>query len=172
MEVFDLIADAESYPRWWPSVYLESRVVEPGDHRGVGRLVSVRTAALLLFSLRWRYRVTSARAGERLAVETRGDLDGLGLWSFEAFGKRTIVRFHWTGTVARTPFRQIPTFLRPLARARYRWAMERGFTSLLLEVWRRRTDDQEARDWLPRPPGPPFPRRLRLWPSPADGIRT
>jgi uncharacterized protein YndB with AHSA1/START domain len=164
-EVFDLIADAPTYPRWWPSVFLASRVLEPGDEVGVGRVVEVRTATFLLLSIRWRYRVSAAHRPDRLAVETRGDLEGLGLWTFEARGRKTTVRFHWRGRVMRTPFRQLPTFLRPLTRACYRWAMERGFTSLLLEVWRRRTDDQEARDWLPRPPGPAFPRNLRPWRS-------
>jgi hypothetical protein len=162
-EVFDLLADAPSYPRWWPSVFLESRVLEPGDERGVGRLVEVRTATFLLLSIRWRYRVTSLHRRQRLAVETSGDLEGLGLWTFEGRDRRTTVRFHWRGRVRKTPFRQLPTFLRPLTRACYRWGMERGFTSLLLEIWRRRTDDEEARDWLPRPPGPAFPRNLKPW---------
>jgi uncharacterized protein YndB with AHSA1/START domain len=156
-EIFDLIADAPALPRWWPSVFLEARVLEPGDERGVGRLVEVRTATFLLLSLRWRYRVTAAHGPGRLAVETTGGLEGLGLWTFERQDKSTIVRFNWRGRVMRTPFRQLPTFLGPLARTCHRWAMERGFTSLLLEVWRRRTHDQEARDWLPRPPGPAFP---------------
>jgi hypothetical protein len=170
-EVFDLLADAPSYPRWWPSVFLEARVLEAGDERGVGRLVEVRTATFLLLSLRWRYRVTSARAPGRLAVETTGDLEGLGLWTVEARDRLAFVRFNWRGRVKRVPFRLLPTLLRPLARACNRWAMERGFTSLLLEVWRRRTDDEEARDWLPPPPGPAFPRNLGLWPragSPTD----
>jgi uncharacterized protein YndB with AHSA1/START domain len=162
-EVFDLIADASSYPRWWPSVFLETRIVEPGDEGGVGRVVEVRTAAFLLFALSWRYRVTACRPSERLAVETSGDLEGLGLWTFEPSDRRTVVRFNWRGGVTRSPFRQLPTFLRPLFRACYHWAMERGFTSLLLEVWRRRTDDKDARDWLPRPPGPAFPRNLGPW---------
>jgi hypothetical protein len=170
-EVFDLMADASSYPRWWPSVFLEARVLEPGDEGGVGRLVEVRTAAYLLLALSWRYRVTSVRPFERMAVETSGDLDGLGLWSFEPHGSRTVVRFSWRGTVTRSPFRQVPTFLRPLFLSCYRWSMERGFTSLLLEVWRRRTDDQEARDWLPRPPGPAFPRNLRWWRPTSAGPR-
>ncbi len=164
-EVFDLIADAASYPRWWPSVFLEARVLEPGDARGVGRLVEVRTATFLLLSLRWRYRVTAAHAPGLLAVETSGDLEGLGLWTFEGRGRSTVVRFNWRGRVMRAPFRQLPTFLGPLTRSCDRWAMERGFTSLLLEVWRRRTDDLQARDWLPRPPGPAFPRNLRPWRS-------
>ena len=157
-EVFDLIADASSYPRWWPSVFLEARVLEPGDERGAGRLVEVRTATFLLLSLRWRYRVAASHVPERMAVETSGDLEGLGLWTFEGRGKSTSVRFSWRGRVKRAPFRQLPALFRPLARACNRWAMERGFTSLLLEVWRRRTDDQEARNWLPEPPGPAFPR--------------
>jgi hypothetical protein len=167
-EIFDLIADAPSYPSWWPSVFLDARVLEPGDERGVGRLVEVRTATPLLFTLRWRYRVTAAHSPDRLAVEASGDLEGLGLWTFEGRDRKTVARFHWRGRVTRAPFHQLPTFLRPLARASYRWAMERGFTSLLLEVWRRRTDDQEARDWLPRPPGPAFPRNLRPRRPPAQ----
>jgi uncharacterized protein YndB with AHSA1/START domain len=168
-EVYDLIADGAAYPQWWPSVFLDARVLEQGDDRGVGRLVEVRTAVFLLFTLRWRYHVTSARRGAALAVETTGDLEGLGLWSFEASDARSVVRFNWRGRVARSPFRQIPTFLRPFAQVCYRRAMERGFTSVLLEVWRRRTDDQEARDWLPRPPGPPFPRSLGWRRRPPKG---
>jgi hypothetical protein len=162
-EVYDLIVDGAAYPQWWPSVFLEARVLEPGDERGVGRLVEVRTAAFLLFTLRWRYRVTSVRPAETMAVETTGDLEGLGLWSFEASDTHCVARFNWRGRVTRSPFRQLPTFLRPIFHACHRWAMERGFTSLLLEVWRRRTDDIEAREWLPRPPGPAFPRNLRPW---------
>jgi uncharacterized protein YndB with AHSA1/START domain len=159
-EVFDLIADASSYPRWWPSVFLQARVLEAGDESGAGRLVEVRTATFLLFSLRWRYRVTTAHPPERLGVETEGDLDGLGLWTFDDREGKTVVRFNWRGRLMRAPFRQLPTLLAPLARACDRWAMERGFTSLLLEIWRRRTDDPKARAWLPPPPGPAFPRSL------------
>jgi hypothetical protein len=125
-------------------------------------VVEVRTATLLPLSIRWRYRVIAAHRPDRMAVETSGDLEGLGLWTFEARGGKTTVRLHWRGRVMKAPVRQLPTVLRPLTRACHRWAMERGFTSLLLEVWRRRTDDQEARDWLPPPPGPAFPRSLRV----------
>ena len=162
-EVYDLIADGAAYSQWWPSVFLETRLLEPGNEKGVGRLVEVRTAAFLLFSMTWRYRVTVARPGETLAVVTSGDLDGLGLWSFEPSDARCVVRLNWRGRVTRPPFRHLPTFSAPVFRACHRWAMERGFTSLLLEVWRRRTDDAEARAWLPRPPGPAFPRNLGPW---------
>ncbi len=35
-EVVEVISDAESLPRWWPSIYLEVRQLTPGDEQGVG----------------------------------------------------------------------------------------------------------------------------------------
>jgi uncharacterized protein YndB with AHSA1/START domain len=160
-EVYDLLTDATALPRWWPSVFLEATIVEPGDERGVGRVVEVLTAGFLPLTLRWRFRATAAYPAERLSVETAGDLEGLGLWTFESADKHVVVRFHWAGRVAKAGWRHLPTLVAPLLRRSYRWAMERGFTSLLLEVWRRRTTNEEARAWLPRPPRPAFPHNLR-----------
>jgi len=103
------------------------------------------------------------RSHAQIAVETSGDLAGIGAWFFDPAGKRVVVRFHFWGHVERPLARALPTMSRPLFAASHRWAMERGFTSLLLEVWRRRTTNQEARAWLPRPPGPTFPHNLRRW---------
>ena len=162
-EVFDLVADAASLPRWWPAVFLDARVLDPGDAHGVGRVVEVRTKAFLPLTLTWRFRVTGAMRPTQIAVETSGDLAGIGAWFFDPAGKRVVVRFHFWGHVERPLARALPTVSRPLFAASHRWAMERGFTSLLLEVWRRRTTNEEARAWLPRPPGPTFPHNLRRW---------
>ncbi len=35
-EVVEVISDAESLPRWWPSIYLEVRQLTPGAEQGVG----------------------------------------------------------------------------------------------------------------------------------------
>jgi uncharacterized protein YndB with AHSA1/START domain len=163
-EVYDLVADAASLPRWWPSVFLDATILEPGDTGGVGRVVEVVAAGFLPVTLRWRFRVTAAQPPERLFMETTGDLEGLGLWAFEPAEKRVVVRLHWTGRVAKRGWRHLPTLVTPLLRRSHRWAMERGFTSLLLEVWRRRTTSEEARAWLPRPPRPGFPHNLRRRP--------
>jgi len=39
-EVADIIEDALSLPRWWPSVYFDVNEVEPGGEHGIGRLIS------------------------------------------------------------------------------------------------------------------------------------
>jgi len=38
-DVSAILDDAADLPRWWPDVYLDVRVVSPGDDRGVGRVV-------------------------------------------------------------------------------------------------------------------------------------
>ena len=162
-EVYDLLADCASLHLWWPAVVLDARVLDTGDERAVGRTVELLLAARLPTTLRVRVRVAAVRPAERIAVETTGDLDGLGLWAFEPGDRRTIVRWSWRGRLRKPVARQVPTFLRPTFMASHRWAMERGFTSLLLEVWRRRATDQAARDWLPRPPAPVFPHNVRSW---------
>jgi len=162
-EVYDLVADLVSLPSWWPSTFLDARPLAEGQEGGVGREVGVLTAGFLPVTLRWRVRIAAARPGERITVETSGDLEGLGVWAFEPGDRRSVVRFNWRGRLARPGLRPFPTFLRPLFMASYRWAMERGFTSLLLEVWRRRATDPAAREWLPRPPGPVFPHTVRRW---------
>jgi hypothetical protein len=158
-EVHDLLADVTAFSRWWPAVCLEARPVRAG---GVAQ-TEILAAAFLPLSLRCRVRVTAARLGERIAIETTGDLEGVGVWAFEPGERGTVVRLHWRGRLRKSVLGHVPTFVRPLFMASYRWAMERGFTSLLLEVWRRRTTDPAARDWLPRPPGPVFPHNIRRW---------
>jgi Polyketide cyclase / dehydrase and lipid transport len=158
-EVYDLLADLTALPRWWPAACLDARPVRA---RGEAE-VEVLVAAFLPLTLRCRVRATAERPGERIAVQTAGDLEGVGVWAFEPGERGAVVRFHWRGRLRKSALGQVPTFVRPLFMASYRWAMERGFTSLLLEVWRRRAADPAARDWLPRPPGPVFPHDVRRW---------
>ena len=42
-EVAEIIADARDLVRWWPSVYLGVTQVDPGDERGLGKVVDLYT---------------------------------------------------------------------------------------------------------------------------------
>ncbi len=53
-EVSDILGDAASLPSWWPSVYLEVKVREPGDSRGVGK----RWGARAKVTYDWTIRLT------------------------------------------------------------------------------------------------------------------
>ena len=160
-EVYDIIADASRLPEWWPAVYLRAQVLEPGDERGVGRVIALHTKGYLPYTLRWRFRVVDARRPVRLALEAIGDFVGLGVWTFEPAGKTVVIRFHWSVRAEKRLLRAFSFLLKPVFKANHRWAMSAGYTSLMLEVWRRRAPTEEARAWLPRPPRPTFPHNLR-----------
>lgn len=160
-EVYDIIADAVRLPEWWPSACLQATLLEPGDERGIGRTVTLLTKGFLPATLRWRLRVVDAQRPTRLALEASGDFTGFGIWTFEPSPPKLVVRFHWSIHAEKRLLRLLSFLLKPIFKANHRWAMERGFTSLLLEVWRRRARTEEARQWLPRPPGPTFPHNLR-----------
>lgn len=162
-EVSALLVDARDLPKWWPSVFLHARLAEPGEATGLGRVVEVVTAGFLPFTLRFRIETTLVEPGARIGVEATGDVEGIGLWALEPFGGRLVVRFRFLGGISGRPARFFPGLFRRVFRRSYAWAMERGFTSLLLEVWRRRTNDESARSWLPSAPRPAFPNGLRRW---------
>jgi hypothetical protein len=51
-EVSDILGDVASLARWWPSVYLDVHILDPGDERGVGKVVSLYTKGWLPYTLR------------------------------------------------------------------------------------------------------------------------
>jgi hypothetical protein len=51
-EVADVLEDALALPRWWGSVYFDVEQVEPGDEKGVGKLISLHAGAWLPYTLR------------------------------------------------------------------------------------------------------------------------
>ncbi len=60
-EVSKILGDPLALMRWWPSVYLDVKVVEPGEESGLGRVVSLYTKGWLPYTLRWDFRVTEVR---------------------------------------------------------------------------------------------------------------
>ena len=51
-EVSEIIGDAQGLTRWWPSVYLDVKVLEEGDENGLGKVVSLFTKGWLPYTLR------------------------------------------------------------------------------------------------------------------------
>ncbi|MDQ3908712.1 MAG: SRPBCC family protein [Acidobacteriota bacterium] len=157
-EVADIIGDAESLPRWCPSVYLEARVIEPGDERGVGKLVFVRTKGWLPYTLRWRFRVTESRYPFGSTLQALDDFDGRGVWTFEQDGAHVNVTYDWRIRVHKPFVKAFSFLLKPLFAFNHRWAMARSEESLKLELMRRRARNEEELARVPAPPQPTFKR--------------
>ena len=81
-EVSAIITDTVSLPRWWPSVYLDVTVLQPGLKDGTQKAVRLLTRGWLPYSLDWTLRVTESRHPHGLTLEAEGDFSGRGIWHF------------------------------------------------------------------------------------------
>ncbi|MDT7604912.1 MAG: hypothetical protein QOF61_2909 [Acidobacteriota bacterium] len=157
-EVSDILGDAEGLARWWRSVYLKVETLEPGDERGVGKLVRLHTKGWLPYTLRWEFRNIESRYPHGYTVEAIGDLEGRGRWTFEQDGAFVNMDYDWRVRARKPLLRALSFLLKPVFAANHRWAMRRGEESLKLELARRRARSAEELARIPPPPPPTFTR--------------
>ena len=159
-EVSEVLGDALSLERWWPSVYLKVTELAPGDSQtGVGRVIDLYTKGWLPYTLRWSFKVTESNSPHGFSLVADGDFVGTGVWTFTQDGDFVDVVYDWR-IQADKPLLRIGTpVFRPIFAANHRWAMARGEESLVLELMRRRATSEAERKAVPPPPGPTFTRR-------------
>jgi hypothetical protein len=155
-EVAEIISQATELVRWWPSVYLDVQELEPGDERGIGKIVSLYTKGWLPYTLRWTFRVTESSYPYGFKLEAWGDLVGRGIWTFEQQGEYTHVGYDWKINAEKPLLRYLSFLLKPIFGANQHWAMRRGEESLKLELILRRATTPEERARIPSPPGLTF----------------
>jgi hypothetical protein len=153
-EVSAILEDFPGLTRWWPSVYLEADVVEPGDENGIGKAVRLHTKGRLPYTLRWTLRVLESRRPYGFTIGAEGDLTGRGIWTLKPDGIWTAVTFDWTVRADKPMLRWLSPLLRPLFAANHGWAMARGEESLRLEIARRRAASPAERSRVAAPPPP------------------
>ena len=158
-EVADILKDAEELPRWWPSVYLDVKILEPGDKDGVGKVVSIYTKGWLPYTLRWDFRVTESRYPYGFSLEAWGDFNGRGIWTLEQDGSFVNITYDWKLRADKPLLKAFSFLLKPIFSANHRWAMAKGEESLKLELARRRAQTPEAAARIPQPPPPTFAKR-------------
>lgn len=159
-EVSAILNDASALPRWWPSAYLEVEELEPGDERGVGRVIGLYTKGWLPYTLRWKFRVTDSNHPHGFSLRAFGDFEGTGVWTFEQHGEFVSIVYDWRIRADKPMLKALSFLLRPIFSANHRWAMSRGLDSLKLELARRRALSPAEAEKIPAPPGPTFPHNL------------
>jgi hypothetical protein len=168
-EIASILGDAAGLARWWPSVYLEVRVLAPGDEQGLGRRVELYTKGWLPYTLRWSFTVTESDPPAGFVLEADGDFVGRGEWTLATLqpagapgGPLTEVAYDWRIRAEKGILRTMSFVMKPVFGANHRWAMARGLDSLRLELARRHAGaDAALREAIPAPPGPTFPHNLR-----------
>jgi hypothetical protein len=158
-EVAEILGDALGLARWWPSVYLNMNVLEPGDAWGVGRRVGLYTKGWLPYTLRWEFVVTESRGREGFSLEASGDFVGRGIWTYVQDGPYVNIEYDWLIRADKPLLHYGSFIMKPIFAANHRWAMARGEESLNLEIARRHARTSEERARVPTPPGPTWPTR-------------
>jgi hypothetical protein len=153
-EVADILRDPLALTRWWPSVYLDVRLLEPGDVRGVGRRVALVTKGWLPYSIQWELETVESRYPNGSTIVANGGFEGRGVWTFVQDGPFVDMTYDWRIRADKPLLRRLSFLLKPLFAANHRWAMAQGEASLKLELLRRRAGSDEARAAIPSPPGP------------------
>jgi uncharacterized protein YndB with AHSA1/START domain len=125
--VFEALADARTYPKWWRPVYIEAEADGPPA-------VGCSSRALFKGRLPYRLRTTSTIVAldrpHRIEGEVVGDLSGLGIWTLTPRNGGTHVRFDWQVNADRPLLRYLTPVLRPLFRWNHNWAIARAVEGL------------------------------------------
>jgi hypothetical protein len=152
-EITEIIGDAPGLVRWWPSVYLEVQVLEPGDESGLGKVVALYTKGWLPYTLRWQFRVVEVQNPYGFTLRAWGDFNGRGIWTFEPDGEYVNISYDWKIQADKPLLRYFSFIMKPVFSENHRWAMEKGEESLKLELRRRRAASPEELAQIPPPPG-------------------
>lgn len=153
-EVAQVIGDAPSLARWWPSVYLDVQEIESGDVQGVGKVIDLYTKGWLPYTLRWRFRIADVQPAQSITLEAQGDFVGRGIWTFAQDGAWVDLTYDWRIRAEKPLLRWLSPLLKPVFSANHRWAMRQGEESLWLELERCRATTPADLARIPPPPGP------------------
>jgi mannose-6-phosphate isomerase-like protein (cupin superfamily)/uncharacterized protein YndB with AHSA1/START domain len=131
--VFDALLHGEDYPRWWGEAW--KRVTPLGDTAAatVGARTEVIAGGFLPYTITLELEVARIERPHILAVVSRGDLEGTGVWRLHEFDGGTAVSYDWRVRAGKPLIRRFSPVVKPLFRANHTWVMRRG--ELALRRW-------------------------------------
>jgi len=115
--VWETIKDSKSWPEWWKGVV---RVVElkKGDADGLGSIQRSTWKSALPYTLEFDSEVVRIEPMSVIEARAFGELDGNGLWQFEAVSDAsTRVQYDWRVKTTR----RWMNFIAPIARPFFTW---------------------------------------------------
>ena len=114
--VFEHLADTERWPTWWKYV-AKVEVLEPGDSKGVGRVLRMTWRTRLPYSLSFTIKSTVVDPPCYMEARADGELVGSGIWRLRQVDDITDVRYDWE--VRTTKFWM--NLFAPIARPLFSW---------------------------------------------------
>jgi hypothetical protein len=162
-EIADILDHTGGLVRWWRSVYLDCQELEPRGERGIGKLVQFKAKGFLPYTLKINFRTVESNYPYGFKMEATGDLEGVGIWTFQQDGKFVDITYDWRVKANKGIVSALSFLLKPIFAANHRWTMARGEESLKLELLRRHATSPQTLLQIPAPRGPVFPHNLKLF---------
>ena len=111
--VWDALSKPDDWPRWWRYVRAVSER-EAGDAQGVGSLRRFTWSSRLPYRLSFDMRTIAMDRPRTMEGIASGDLEGRGLWTLQADGATTRVRYDWTVAVGKRWMQAFAPLLAPV----------------------------------------------------------
>ena len=92
--VFDAIQDSLAWPTWWDAVLAVEELGHGGDG-GVGNVRRYTFQGRLPYLLRFDLTTDRIDRPTWLSGDAQGELEGKGIWTLQAEGDATLVRYDW-----------------------------------------------------------------------------
>ena len=138
--VADILEDTASMPRWWPQLFKQVTIIQPGGDHALGQVADCVCRARLPYSLRFTYVVVEEHYPRGSTISSTGDLVGTGIWSLSESDGGVDVEYDWRVSLRKPLLRLISPLVRRLLVSNHTWAMRHGGEGLRRELQRRRDE--------------------------------
>jgi hypothetical protein len=131
--VWDAVCRCELWPQWWRG--LESAVeLERGGQDGTGSLQRFVWRGAIPYRLTTDIRTERIEPYGTILGTATGDVEGTGVWRFEALGELTVVRHEWRVRAVALWLRALSAVARPCVRWNHGKIMEWGAHGLARRI--------------------------------------
>ncbi len=124
--VWAALADAESWPRWWPCVRSVRTLVPGRDDDGLGRVCRIHWATRLPYDIVIEVEAVELLRHERIRGRSSGALRGVCIWLLRPEGPCTHVTYVWRVEPGTPWLRGLAPLLAPLLRWNHDGVMKAG----------------------------------------------
>ena len=124
-QVWEALADVESWPQWWPYVR-DVRTLHRGATNDLGTVRRLRWSSRLPYGFTLDVETTEVRMPHRLVGQATGDMAGEGRWELARDGAGTLVRYTWTLELHTRWMRFAAPFMAPVFRWNHEGVMRSG----------------------------------------------
>ncbi len=128
-DVWQVLSDPGTWPRWWPGIR-SAQIVRHGDAHRVGERTVLRVGSPLGYTLRFGVELQSIDPMRKATARVVGDLRGTGTWSLAESAHGASMVIQWNVSATRPVIRAL-SFAAPLAHG---WIMAAGERGLRRQV--------------------------------------